>query len=187
MKRLLLILFIFTITLNSYSTDCLEGTIKDNWGRADIIFDCIVIKKYENTSIYGLSGRLPFTNIVVKKVYKGQAVSENDTITIIFNNSSADFIFEENKEYLIFTRAKFLLNVLKCSGSISKESENYKTVIDSVEFYNSTIDENEKIDFEIIDYDRIETKTKNSDWLIAITIASILANIILIAILIKRK
>lgn len=187
MKRILLVLFIVTKTLIVFSTDCIDKTIKDDWGRADIIFDCKVIKKYENTSIYGLLGKLPYTNVIVKRVYKGQALSTNDTISVIFNNTSADFIFEEDKEYLIFTTATNLLNVNKCSGSIRKESNDYKAIIDSIEFYNTTLKGTEDDYERIAHYDRIVKITKNSPWILITLIASVLLNIILIAKLIKRK
>lgn len=96
-----LLVFIFTNIADSVACTCFEVQIDSAFNNSSLIFKGkvkeIIKGKYFNYQGYSSD----IVNFEILKGYK-KAKEEEGTASIINYNSPCDFLFEENKEYIVF-------------------------------------------------------------------------------------
>ena len=113
MKKLLIILLLFT-GFQSYSCDCVgQPSIKKNWDGADEIFTGEITKV--DTLLYGNNGAKIYSyTFRILKSYKSGIYSGRELGTILSQSyASCDFMFQLGKTYLIYAKAES--QTLSCS------------------------------------------------------------------------
>jgi hypothetical protein len=199
MKKLLILIFLFSTGLKSYSCDCSERpSIKVSWESANEVFTGKIIKV--DTLLYGNNGaKIHSYTIELIKSFKQDFYNDREFRTVLSQSgASCDFMFELGKVYLIY--AKTESQTLACSICSRTNliqnigDDEIKTLQNLYKIYTSDtsgvrtikLESNTSYQIDLVK-NSFEEKLKSKDQIIYILSSGIILLIIMTIIIAKRK